>query len=188
MVSPKETQMKGMFFRGAAGALLVLAAAGAASAQVTVTLPDTSQTTTLTATVSDQARVTTPANVTFTVNDVSIATAGSAAAVTVTSIILPTDTDKLKISVQANAANFTAPAGGGTTWSASDISWTGGTWTNATAAPGTLSNASYGEVARCDADVTACNSANVAFTLAAKPTVERSGNHTLAITWKFEKL
>ena len=180
--------MRGMFFRGAVGAVLVLAGTGVASAQVTVNLPDTSQTTTLTATVQDQARVTTPANVTFTVNDVTAATSGSNAAVTVTNIVLPTATDKLKISVQANAASFTPPVALATTWSASDVSWTGGTWTNATAAPGTLSDSAYGEVARCDANVTACNSANVAFSLAAKPTVQRSGNHTLTITWKFEKL
>jgi ABC-type transport system substrate-binding protein len=188
VVSQKETQMRGMFFRGAVGALMVLAVTRVASAQVLVQLPDSSQTTTLTATVSDQATVTTPANVTFTVNDVASSTAGSAAAVTVTGIVLPTAADKLKVSVKANAASFTPPVALATTWDASDVSWTGGTWTNATAASGTLSSASFGEVARCDADVSACNSTDVAFTLAAKSTVKRSGNHTLTITWKFEKL
>jgi hypothetical protein len=181
-------EMKGMFFRGAMGALLVLGVAGVASAQVTVTLPDTSQTTTLTAAVQEQARVTTPTTVTFTVNDVSTTTAGSAAAVTVTNIVLSTVTDKLKISTQANAANFTPPVVGAVTWAASDVSWTGGTWTAATPASGTLSNSAYNEVARCDANVAACNSTNVAFTLAAKSSVVRAGNHTLVITWKFEKI
>jgi len=180
--------MKGLFFRGAIGALLVMAVARVASAQVTVLLPDTTQTTTLTATVADQATVTTPSAVTFMVNDITSATAGSAAAVTVTSIVLPTATDRLKISLKANAASFTPPVASTVTWAAGDVSWTGGSWTAATPAAGTLSSASFGEVARCTADVTACNSTDVAFTLAAKPTVQHSGNHTLVITWKFEKI
>jgi hypothetical protein len=188
VVSQKETQMRGMFFRGAVGALMVLAVTRVASAQVLVQLPDSSQTTTLTATVSDQATVTTPANVTFTVNDVASSTAGSAAAVTVTGIVLPTATDKLKISVKAAAASFTPPVALATTWDASDVSWTGGTWTNATAASGTLSSASFGEIAPRDAAVPASNRSAVAFTLAAKPSVRSSGNHTLTITCKFEKL
>ena len=180
--------MKGMFFRGALGTMMLLAVAGVASAQVVVTLPDTSQTTTLTANVSEQATVTTPANVTFNVTDVSSSTSGSAAAVTVTNIVLALATNQLKISLKANAASFTPPVALATTWSAGDVTWTGGTWTNATPASGTLSNASFSEVARCDADATACNTANVAFTLGAKPTVQRAGNHTLIITWKFEKI
>lgn len=180
--------MKGTFFRGAAAALLVLGAAGVASAQVTVTLPDTSQTTTLTASVQEQARVTTPATVTFTVNDITTTTAGSAAAVTVTNIVLATALNQLKISLQANAANFTPPVVGATTWAASDVSWTGGTWTAATGAGNTLSSAAYNEVASCDADVTGCSTSDVAFTLAAKSSVQRAGNHTLVIRWKFEKI
>ena len=46
----------------------------AASAQTTVSLSDTSQTTVLTATVNEQAKVTFPTGVTFTVNDVTGAT------------------------------------------------------------------------------------------------------------------
>ncbi len=174
--------------RGTLGALLALGVARVASAQVTVTLPDTSQTTTLTATVPEQARVTIPSTVTFTVNNVAASTAGSAAPVTITNIVLSTATDKLKISIQANAASFTPPTVGATTWSASDVTWTGGTWTTATPASGTLSNSAYNEVARCDANVASCNSSNVSFTLAAKSSVIRAGNHTLVISWKFEKI
>jgi hypothetical protein len=180
--------MRGMFIRGALGTLLILGASGVASAQVLVQLPDSSQTTTLTATVSDQAVVTTPANVTFNVTDVAASTAGSAAALSVTGIVLPSAADKLKISVKANAANFTPPVALAPTWTAADVSWTTGTWTNATPAAGTLSSASFGEVARCDADAVACSTANVGFTLAANTAVTRSGSHTLVITWKFEKL
>jgi hypothetical protein len=188
VVAKKEMQMKRMFLRGAVGALLTLGAASMASAQVLVQLPDSSQTTTLTATVSDQATVTTPANVTFTVTDVASSTSGTAAAVAVTNIVLPTAADQLKVSVKASAANFTPPVALATTWAATDVSWAGGTWTSAVSAAGTLNDSTYGEVARCTADTSSCSTANVAFTLAAKPTVRRSGNHTLTITWKFEKL
>lgn len=188
MVAKKEMQMNRMFLRGAIGALLTLGVGSLASAQVLVTLPDTSQTTTLTATVSDQATVTTPANVTFNVTNVASSTAGSAAAVTVTGIVLPTAADQLKVSVKANAASFTPPVALATTWVAGDVSWTAGTWTNATGAAGTLTNASFTEVATCAADASGCNTASVPFTLAANSSVRRSGNHTLVITWKFEKL
>ena len=180
--------MRGVFLRGAVGAALVLGVAGAASAQTSVLLPDTSQTTTLTAAVSDQAMVTVPSGVTFTVNDVTISTTGSAAPVTITNIVLATALRKLKISIQADAASFTPPIALATTWSASDVSWTGGTWTAATPAVNTLSNSAYAEVARCDADAAACSTSDVAFTLAAKGTVQRSGNHTLVVRWKFESI
>jgi hypothetical protein len=188
VVAKKEMQMKRMFLRGAVGALLTFAASSMASAQVLVTLPDTTQTTTLTANVSDQATVTVPAGVTFNVTNIAANTNGSAAAVTVTNIVLGTATDKFKVSLKANAASFTAPVGGGTTWAASDVSWAAGTWTNATGNAAALSSAGFTEVATCDADVTGCNTTNVPFTLAANSSVRRSGNHTLVITWKFEKI
>lgn len=188
VVAKKEMQMKRMFLRGTVGAFLMSGLASLASAQVLVTLPDTSQTTTLTANVSDQATVTTPAGVTFNVTNVASSTSGSTAAVTVTNIVLPTAADQLKVSVKANAASFTPPVALATTWSAGDVTWGAGTWTNATGAAGTLTDASFTEVATCAADASGCNTTSVPFSLAAKGTVRRSGNHTLVITWKFEKL
>lgn len=159
-----------------------------AGAQSTVTLPDTSQSTTLTANVSEQAQVTVPAGVTFNVTDVASSTAASAASVTVDNIVLATATKQLKVSIQANASAFTPPVALATTWSASDVTWNASTWTNATGASGTLSDAAYGEVATCAADVASCSTTGLVFTLGAKSTVKRSGNHTLAITWKFESI
>ncbi len=167
---------------------LVLAGAGAAFAQTTVSLPDTSQTTTLTSSVAEQARVTVPAGVTFNVSNVGSSTAASAASVTVSNIVLATATKQLKVSIQANAANFTPPVAGATTWAAGDVTWNAATWTNATGATGTLSNSAYNEVATCDADTASCGTTGLVFTLGAKGTVKRSGNHTLAITWKFESI
>ena len=167
---------------------VVLASSSAAFAQVGVTLTDTSQTTTLTANVSEQARVTVPSGVTFSVNNVSASTAASAASVTVTSIVLATATKQLVVSLQANAASFTPPVVGATTWVAGDVTWNAAAWTNATGASGTLSNAAYNTVATCAADASDCSSTALVLTLGAKPTVKRAGNHTLVVTWKFESI
>lgn len=175
-------------FRAVLTAAALLAAAGMAHAQTSVTLPDTSQTTTLTANVSEQARVTVPAGVSFNVADVTVATSAAGASVTVDSIVLATATKQLKVSLQANAASFTPPVGGATTWSASDVTWGVAAWTNGTGASGTLSNSTYNEVATCTADAASCSTTGLVFTLAAKPTVRRSGNHTLVVTWKFESI
>jgi len=159
-----------------------------ANAQVTVILPDTSQTTTLTATVSEQARVIVPATVTFLVTNVSASTAASAASVTVDRIVLATATKQFKVSLQAAASSFTPPVGGATTWAASDVTWNAATWTNATGSSGALSSSAYNAVATCTADATTCSTTGLVFTLAAKTTVQRSGNHTLSVTWKFESI
>jgi len=166
--------------------LLLVPALG--MAQTTVTLPDTSQTTTLTANVSEQAQVTVPAGVTFNVTDISGSTAASAASVTIDNIVLATATKQLKVSIQANATDFTPPVALATTWAASDVTWNAATWTSATGASGTLSDAAYGEVATCTADTASCSTTGLVFTLAANTGVKRSGNHTLVITWKFEAI
>lgn len=166
----------------------ILLVAGVAVAQTTVTLPDTSQTTTLTADVSEQAQVTVPAGVTFNVDDISGSTAASAASVTIDNIVLATATKQLKVSIQANAAAFTPPVALAATWSASDVTWNAATWTAATGASGTLSESAYGEVATCAVDTASCSTTGLVFTLAADTSVKRSGNHTLAITWKFESI
>jgi hypothetical protein len=170
--------------------VLTLATAGAAAAQTAITLPDTSQTTTLTSNVSEQARVAVPANLTFNVTDVnSNKDASTTAAVSIDSIVLASDTEQLKVSVAAAAASFTPPVVGATTWSAGDVSWNASTWTGATGASGTLSNSAYHEIATCDANAASCGtSGSLLFTLAAKGTVKRSGNHTLNMTWKFESI
>lgn len=156
------------------------------AAQTTVVLPDTSQTTVLTANVSEQATVAVPAGVTFNVTNISIPTAASAASVTVSSIVLSSATRQLRVSLQGNTASFNPPVSGVTTWLAGDVTWNAPTWTNATGSTGTLSSAAYNTVAECTADVATCSTTGLVFTLGAKPTVKRSGNHTLSVTWKFE--
>jgi hypothetical protein len=168
--------------------ILALMLTSVAHAQQSVSLTDTTQTTTLTAIVSEQARVTVPAGVTFNVADVGSATAATGASVAVSSIVLSTATKQLKVSLQANAASFTPPVGGATTWSAGDVTWDAPSWTNATGASGTLNNAAYNTVATCAADVAECSTTDLVFTLGAKSAVQRAGSHTLVVTWKFESI
>ena len=172
--------------------LIVLACAlllaGAVSAQTTVTLPDSSQSTVLTANVSEQAQITVPAGVTFNVTDISGSTAASAASVAIDNIVLASETKQLKVSIEADAASFTPSVVGATTWDASDVTWNAATWTSATGASGTLSDSAFGEVATCTADTASCSTTGLVFTLAANTSVKRSGDHTLAITWKLESI
>ena len=180
--------MRKMCFRVTTITALALGLGSAAHAQTAVTLPDTSQSTTLTANVSEQARVTVPAGVTFNVTNVAANTAATGASVTVQSIVLATATKQLRVSLQANAASFTPPIAGATTWGAGDVTWNAAAWTNATGAAGTLSNTAYTAAATCTADVADCSTTALVFTLGAKSTVKRAGNHTLVVTWKFESM
>jgi hypothetical protein len=180
--------MKRRRFRLHLAALLLIARPAAAAAQTTVTLPDTSQTTTVSVNVSEQARVIVPTGITFNVTNIGASTAASAATVTVDRIVLATATKQLKLSLQANAASFTPPVAGATTWAASDVTWSAPSWTNATGSTGTLSNGGYNTVATCNADAASCSTTGLVFTLGANPAVQRSGTHTLVVTWKFESI
>lgn len=168
-------------------ALLACTALGltaiAASAE---TLPSTSHTTTLTATVSEQATISVPAGITFTVTDATAPTTAASGTISCTNVVLA-NLKTLKISLQANAAAFTPPTGGSVTWSAGDVSWNAGSWgTGPTGTAATLSNSAYATVV-----TTAANAASVTgsctFTLAPKA-IDRAGSHTLAMTWKVESL
>ena len=180
--------MRRKYARAGVLAAALLVGSRALHAQQSVSLTDTSQTTTLTANVSEQARVTVPAGASFDVTDVSVGTAASAASISIDSIVLATATKQMRVSLQANAALFTPPVADETTWAAGDVTWNAATWTNATGASGTLGNTAYTEVATCAADAASCSTTGLVFTLGAKPTVTRAGNHTLVVTWKFESI
>jgi hypothetical protein len=165
-----------------------------ASAQTTVPLADTTQSTTLTAAVAEQARITVPAGIAFSVNNVSSSTSNGNVALSVENIVLTTATKQLRISILANASSFTPPEAGATTWSASDVRWNAGpgggpnVWQNAVGSAGVLSTGAYNPVATCNAGATACSITKLSFTLGAQPAVKRSGSHTLTVTWKFESI
>lgn len=168
--------------------LTILGFTTAALAQTTVTLTDTSQSTTFTATVSEQITVTVPSAIAWTVADVTSSTAAAGAAVTVTAIAL-TDGNHLKISLAPDATSFTGPVAG-TTWASSDVSWnasTGTAWTGAANSMSALAG-TYVEIASCTVNVSACDTSDLVFTLAAKSSVNKAGAHTLAATWKSESL
>ena len=168
--------------------VVVAVTASSAHAQTAVLLPDTSQTTLMTATVSEQARISIPAAVSFSVTNVGSSTNAGAVSVALDRIVLATATKQLTVSIQAASASFTAPVIGAVTWSAGDISWNAPSWTRATGAAGTLSASSFTQVATCDPDAADCSTTGLVFTLNAKSTVQRSGNHTLVVTWKVESI
>ena len=173
--------------------LIPAAAAGllgvsTAAAQIVVVLPDSSQTTTVSAVVNEQARVSVPAGIAFSVTNVGAATDALPAAVSVDQIVVASATRQLRISLRADAASFTPPVGGATTWAAGDVSWNAASWTAATGAAGSLSAATFSTVATCDPGATACATSALTFSLAAKPAVQRSGTHTLIVTWKVESI
>ncbi|MDO8682552.1 MAG: hypothetical protein Q7N50_03625 [Armatimonadota bacterium] len=168
--------------------LLLMGLMGHAASAAVVTLSDSSQTTTLTANVSEQCSIVVPSTVTFNVTDISGSTAASGASVTISNIVLATATKQLKLSIQASAAAFTPSVTAATTWAVGDVTWNAATWTTGTGASGTLSSAAYTEVATATADSASCSTTGLVFTLAAKTTVKRSGNHTLATTWKVESI
>jgi hypothetical protein len=168
--------------------VLLLSVGGVAQAQTTVLLPDSSQTSVVSVTVSEQARVAVPAGISFTVNNVGAATSANSAAVTIDQIVMSSAAKQLRLSLRADAAAFTAPAVGETSWAANDVSWGAATWTAATGTAGVLSNATFNTVATCNAGVTACSTTGLVFSLAAKPSVQRSGTHTLLVTWKVESI
>jgi hypothetical protein len=169
---------------------LLVAGTALASAQTDITTHANELTgTTLTANVYEQCDITVPTGVTFNVGDISDPTIAANASVTVTNIVLATATKQLKISVEAAAASFTPSVALAATWAAGDVSWDNGTsWTNATGAAGTLSSTSYGAVATGAADAAGFSTTTLKFTLAPNTSVKRSGNHTLALTWKVESI
>ena len=162
---------------------------GTALAQETVTLPGSPATsTTLTANVSEQARVTIPGIVTFNVTNIAASTTSSPVSVTVDNIVLATAGKTLKISVQASAAAFTPSVASAATWAAVDVAWPAATFSNGgVGVIGTLALTPVA-VVTCAADVSACSTTDMVFTLAPNALVKRSGNHTLNMTWKIESI
>jgi hypothetical protein len=166
--------------------VMVALFAAPASAQTTVILPDTSQTTGLTVNVLEQATVTIPTTALFAVTNVNAQTSSTTLSVAVEELTRQTTTTGIRLSLRANTSLFTPPQAGTPTWSASDVSWGAVTWTGATGSAGTLSSSAFTTLATCG--TTGCSTTALVFTLAPKPSVTRSGSHTLVVTWKIESL
>ena len=127
-----------------------------------------------------------PAGVAFAVTDVTTATNGTPNPFTVSySASALTPGNQLYIRVQANAANFTTPGGGGTI-PCGNVSWTISSDLNGAGVPGTLAT-SYTLVYTSMVNPTNGN-VKVKWHLAAPPAGIYAGAHTLVMTWKFESL
>ena len=166
----------------------VLVAAMACASASPVTLPDSSTTTTVTATVAEQAVVSIPAAISFTVNDINAATAVDVApTVTLTDVVLA-DGHKVTVSVNGEAGGFHAPAGGTNTWAASDLSWTAPSTDSGSGSSGTLSGSTPQLVATSGANVGGLVVSSIPFSLASKANIDRAGDHTMTLTWTIASL
>jgi hypothetical protein len=165
---------------------LMAGVAGAIHAQTTVILPDTSQTTGVIVNIMESVTVTIPSNAIFSVANITAPTASTAMTVEVSELTAKTSSTGVALSVRASAAQFMPPQAGAPTWAAADVSWVAGTWTGAFGSAGTLSSSVFNRVAECG--TTGCSTSGFTFSLAPKPTVTRSGAHTLVVIWKIESL
>jgi len=170
---------------------LIGAAQPAFSASI-LTLPDTSQTSTFQATIGEQINVVVPTiisfgNITIGGNNSSVAATSAAQTVSITGATLASG-QTVKISLEANAANFTD--GAGPTFAASDVSWNAATWTLATGALGTLKNTAFTQVAQSVvAPVGTIGTTNLVFTLGVHnfgAVAVQAGPQTLVATWQFQ--
>ena len=93
----------------------------------------------------------------------------------------------LRISIKANAANFTRPSNAGDYIAANSVSWTTSNATGGFGVNGTLSSVTYNIVYRSTKNPGNGNLL-INFKLAAPGCGIRAGEHTLNCTWKIESL
>ena len=167
-------------------AALLIGMVSAASAQTTVPIPDQSRTSVLTATVGEQCRINVPATISFAVTNVNAATASSPVTVVIDNIVLANATRRLRVLVRAVGISFTPPIVGDATWASADVSWNAATWQNGAGFAGVLNSVVFVRMAETLPNVPNTQTGNLTFTLAARPTVRRAGNHTLNMTWRVE--
>jgi hypothetical protein len=132
----------------------------------------------------ESVRITVPAGVSFTVTDVSANTSASPARVSFdTAILLPLR--RLRISVRADAANFTSPLPAGALIPAAKATWTTSNASGGTGSSGTLSSAAY-TVAFESSLLALSGGVDVNWTLTAPGGGVRAGAHTLVVRYKLE--
>ena len=132
-------------------------------------------------------KVSAPAGVSFLVSDVTSATTGSPDPTVVTFVDgtwPPPNGRRFRISVQADAANFTPPAGGAIP--ASHVSWTASS-SSGTASHGSLSSTAFTQVLRTGPN-TPTGSVSMTWTLEALNAIAnlRAGTHVLTVRWRLE--
>ena len=133
---------------------------------------------------AEQCVISAPAVIAFNVTDISLPTTVTVR-VDITQIKLIGRDRRLKLSVRANAANFTPPTPGAITWAASDVRWSAGGWMGGAGSADTLSSTAFREVALSALDAESLTNNTLTFTLAPKD-VNRAGSYTLSVTWRVE--
>jgi hypothetical protein len=135
---------------------------------------------------SETVSISFPLGVTFNVTNISATTTGSPnpTAVQFSSPNL-LGNHVLRISVRADAADFTPPSGA-IKIPASRVSWTTSNASHGIASNGTLSSASYALV--FVGQKNQAGGVDLAWTLAPPPSGIRAGAHTLTIRWKVESV
>ena len=127
-----------------------------------------------------------PLAVSFPVTDVSRSTSGAPNVTTVSFSNASLSPGRvLRVSVQPDAAAFTAPSG--SSMPASNVSWSNLGANGGIGLNGTLSSASYALVFQSDPARTS-GYIDLGWTLAAPGSGIRAGNHQLTIRWKVESI
>jgi hypothetical protein len=93
----------------------------------------------------------------------------------------------LRISVQADAANFTAPSAGRSPIAVNKASWTVASATNGTGSSGTVSSTAYTAVYN-SGNGKKSGSVTLNWTLAALGADLRSGTHHVTLRWRLESV
>ena len=135
---------------------------------------------------ADGVTVSVPSFLSFNVWDVTRPTTGSPTVfhIAFSDAVLGAG-ESVRIGVQANASDFTPPAGPAIPTSL--VSWSVTNPVNGTGAGGTLSADTCATVLLAAPDSTS-GSADLTWTLAAPGPGIRAGNHALAVTWKIESV
>jgi hypothetical protein len=134
---------------------------------------------------ADTVDITIPTSVTFTVVNISASTTGTPAPFTVIfSNAKLKNTDALRISVRANAVDFTPP-NGNTKIPAANVTWTTSGVLGGTGSNGTLSSTQYTQVYQSNVDPS-FGRVRITWRLTGAPVGIRSGSHTLSLSWKLE--
>ena len=130
--------------------------------------------------------ITLPATNTFNVQNVQLASGGTRTTITWSSTGNFSG-NHFRLSVRADAANFTVPASGRNPIPAANVSWTIVSATNGTGINGTISSSGYTALYNA-ANGKKNGSVTVDWNIAAPGSNIRSGNHQLTLRWRLESV
>jgi hypothetical protein len=133
---------------------------------------------------ADSVTVSIPSFLNFNITDVARSTTGSPSPFVVAfSNAVLNPGESVRISVEATAAQLTAPAGASIP--VSNVSWTAANAVNGTGSGGTLRSDAYSQVLQGNPDAVS-GSVNLTWSSAAPGSGVRAGSHTLGLSWKIE--